>query len=517
MSQKIYEIIQRIDYFKNHPHYLNIHQIPHDYMNRTYVTAFMKGKKKSNKTVILLSHLDTVGVEEYGSFKKLAFNPVEYTEYLKNNHSISLSQEALEDLKSGDFLFGRGIMDMKYGIAAGIEVLYQIEEIIDNFEGNILLVSVPDEEANSAGMLAAVETLLSMKIEKELEYICAIISEPHFPKYPGDNHLYIYNGTVGKLLPVFYCVGKETHVGEPFAGLNPNLLTAKIIEKIDQSPFLCDYFQQAAGPVPTCLKQSDTKNEYSVQTPTAAYTYFNFITLNSTPKEILYRLKEIADTAFMEVLEDIKEKSYKFEDLTGNRPRIPEVRPKVMFYHELYDLCYKVHGETFKNHINNFIASIETKDLRQSSIELVKEIHHFSPYRDPMIILFLAPPYYPHSVNMENTKIIEVCKYILNIAKEKFNRTISLEPFFPGLSDMSYLGMINSIDEELLKLHFPLWGEKYSIPIKTISQLNIPFLNIGPLGKDAHKYTERICLSYSLETASFLIYEAVLKSLKTQG
>ncbi|SET48622.1 Peptidase family M20/M25/M40 [Natronincola peptidivorans] len=280
---KMVKILERLSYFKTNPHHLQLHTMPNDPLNRTYITAFMEGAVPSNKTVILLSHYDVVGIDEFGMLKKYAFHPILYTEHLKTTKSIELPQEALKDLNSGDYLFGRGIMDMKYGIAAHIEVLYEIEKNLDTFQGNILLLSVPDEETNSAGMLSAVEFLLSLKQEKNLEYLCAIISEPHFPKYPGDDNIYIYNGTVGKLLPVFYCVGKETHVGEPFAGINPNMLTGKLLERIHQNPHLSDTLGEIYTPAPTCLKQSDTKKDYSVQTPVAAYTYFNFVTLTSTP------------------------------------------------------------------------------------------------------------------------------------------------------------------------------------------------------------------------------------------
>lgn len=513
ISMKIYKILIKMEYYKRNSQHLQLHKIPKDPMNRTYVTALMKGRKKSKKTVVLLSHFDVVGVEEYGPLKPYAFQPIKYTEHLKNNNLIHLSNEAFKDLESNDYLFGRGIMDMKFGIATDIEVLHQMENHLKDFDGNILFVSVPDEEGNSMGMLAAVNTMLSIKKQEDLEYVCAIISEPHFPKYPGDNNLYIYHGTVGKILPVFYCVGKETHVGEPFAGLNPNLLTAKIIEKIDQNPYLCDNFQGVNAPAPTCLKQSDIKNEYSVQTPTAAYTYFNFTTVCSTPEKILYKLKELAEEAFQEVLEDIKKKSVVFQKLTGDAPSIPEITPKILFYHELYDLCLKTHGEVFQKHIDSFITSMEVSDLRLASIELVKEIHSFCPYRDPMMIIFFAPPFYPHSPIIENEKITKICSHILEFAKDHFNTKLHLEPFFPGLSDMSYLLVPNSLEIETLQRHFPLWGKKYSIPIDIIRQLNIPFINIGPLGKDPHKYTERICLSYSLNIASSLIHEAVLKAL----
>jgi arginine utilization protein RocB len=88
-----------------------------------------------------------------------------------------------------------------------------------------------------------------------------------------------------------------------------------------------------------------------------------------------------------------------------------------------------------------------------------------------------------------------------------------LEPFFPGLSDMSYLGLPNNIDIESLKANLPLWGDRYTIPLDAIASLNIPFMNIGPLGKDAHKCTERLCVSYSFDNAARLVFEAVLSAL----
>ena len=47
-------------------------------------------------------------------------------------------------------------------------------------------------------------------------------------------------GTVGKLMPTFYVVGKETHVGESFKGLDPNQITAQIISRINLNPEFCD-------------------------------------------------------------------------------------------------------------------------------------------------------------------------------------------------------------------------------------------------------------------------------------
>jgi arginine utilization protein RocB len=63
-------------------------------------------------------------------------------------------------------------------------------------------------------------------------------------------------------------------------------------------------------------------------------------------------------------------------------------------------------------------------------------------------------------------------------------------------------------DIEGLKKNFPAWGYGYKIPLDTIAQLNIPFLNIGPHGKDAHRTSERLCLSDSFDKTVPLIYSA---------
>ncbi len=513
MAEKIYNVISGIEYFKNNPVNVKMETIRNDPLNRKFVYALMKGKPENVKTVILLSHFDVVDADDYGVLKRFAFDPGKYTEHIGKYKGIHLPEEAERDLASGDYIFGRGTMDMKFGLALDVEILYQIENKLDNFPGNILLLSVPDEENNSAGMLAAVETLKDLKKEKNLEYLFCIVSEPHFPKYPGDNNKYIYTGTVGKLLPVFFCFGKETHGGEPFSGFNPNLLTARIIEKVEQEPDLSDTANGFRTPTPVCLKQSDIKTSYSVSTPAAAYAYFNFMTAAASPDEILTKLKSISIEAFEEVLECIKEKSDRLQALTGEKPKLPSFKPMVVTFQELYEICLKARGEEYSKHMEAFGNMLVNGDLREMSIDIVKEVHRFCPYRDPIIVLFFAPPYYPHSgQGNSNGKIMETAKHIILKAKTKYHEDISLEPFFPGLSDMSYLSLPD-MDFENLKANFPIWGYKYSVPLNTISELDIPFMNIGPLGKDAHKYTERICISYSFGVAAKLVFEAVLSSL----
>lgn len=511
MPQKLSDMLNRIQYFKDHPENIKVHKISEDPLGRSFIFALMKADVKCSKTVILLSHFDVVGVDGFGSLKDLAFDPVKYTEQLKCSSNIDLPDDAKKDLESGDYLFGRGTMDMKFGIAAGIEALYQIQENYKSLNVNILFVSVPDEEANSTGMLAAVKELKRLKDSEDLEYAGCIVTEPQFPKYPGDTSKYIYTGTVGKLLPVFYCVGKETHVGEPFAGLNPNLLTAAIIEGIEQNPDLADAYEGIYAPSPVCLKQSDTKENYSVQTPMAAYTYFNYLTLHSSPDEVMDKMKKIAADVFEKVMESISQKAERIAVLTGNKPDLPQFQPKVYTYEELYDICLEKHGSVFEEHMKQFIKNSKAEDLRVLSIDMVKEVHSFCPDRNPMIILFFSPPFYPHAELHERDKhVLEISKKIVDIADKEFGEKIYCDPFINGLSDVCYLSLPKRLNIESLKRNIPLWDSRYSVPLDIISQLNIPYINLSPFGKDAHKSTERLNVPFSFNVAAKLLLRAIM-------
>ena len=47
--------------------------------------------------------------------------------------------------------------------------------------------------------------------------------------------------------------------------------------------------------------------------------------------------------------------------------------------------------------------------------------------------------------------------------------------------------------------NMPVWGAKYHMDMEAIRQLDVPVINIGPYGKDAHKKWERLEISYSMQ------------------
>ena len=79
---------------------------------------------------------------------------------------------------------------------------------------------------------------------------------------------------------------------------------------------------------------------------------------------------------------------------------------------------------------------------------------------------------------------------------------IQLKKFYPYISDLSYATAPQDVDAlDSLRNNMPGFGKKYYLPLEAMQELNLPVVNIGPFGKDAHKFTERVEKNYSFVVA----------------
>ena len=111
--------------------------------------ALLKGgKENESETVILMGHMDTVGVEDYGKWMNLAFSPEQLLEEWKKS---KLPEEVKKDLDTEDYIGGRGVLDMKSGIAIHLAIVRYFARNRHLLNGNLLFVAACDEERNSRG------------------------------------------------------------------------------------------------------------------------------------------------------------------------------------------------------------------------------------------------------------------------------------------------------------------------------------------------------------------------------
>lgn len=77
--------------------------------------------------------MDTVGIEDYGPLKTIANDPDTLIDFFKDYDNDPVVQE---HAKSDDWLFGRGILDMKSSDAVNIATLFYYMEHMDELSCN---------------------------------------------------------------------------------------------------------------------------------------------------------------------------------------------------------------------------------------------------------------------------------------------------------------------------------------------------------------------------------------------
>lgn len=493
---KILAKLQELTYFQNHPKQIALHDVD---LGRRLLTALYK-HPDATETIVLISHFDTVNTEEYGDLEPFAYHPEKLTKLL-HNRIHELPEDAAKDLQSGEYIFGRGTMDMKMGLVLHMGLLEKAS--IEQWPINLLLVTVPDEEVNSAGMRAAVSKLLELKEEYKLSYKLFLNSEPSFSQQPGDNQYYIYSGSIGKIMPSALFYGKETHVGEPLSGITAPYLASFLTQRMEWNSSFQETVLGETTPLPVTLQLKDMKMEYSVQTPYRAAALYNVFLMKRTAAENLAIFEKVAKDAAKACNE-----AYRQMCKTQRVKPIGEV--KVLRYEDLLKHALDKFGPEVVAEMKAAIHANKEWDDREKSIRITDTLMIQCQELAPAIVLLFSPPYYP-AVNSSNDElVIECVDFVKKLGIEKFDLPIQQIHYFNGISDLSY---VNYQDEQegwtAFQVNTPVWGDSYSIPFNKMKKLKAPVLNIGPFGKDAHKRTERLHIKSAFEMVPTLVEDMI--------
>jgi arginine utilization protein RocB len=496
---------------------LGLDPIEGDQYGRANAYAFLRGA--SPRTVVLLGHIDTVPTADYGALEEIALNPVALYEH-RDTLAAMTPGLAEEIARYGDdLLFGRGTIDMKAGVAANLAVMRALAERshTEALPLSVVLLATPDEENESAGVLQAVRFLLRLGEEHGLEYLGAINTDYTTARYPDDPHHYVFTGTIGKLLPSFLVIGKESHVGDPFDGVDADLLAAELIADLSMNPDLCDVVRGQKAPPPVTLRATDLKVGYDVQLPFAAYFYLNVLTLTSSPAELLERLRGRSEATLARALAHLRDVEEHWARLTDDETPPHALREgKVMTLAELREATEAKLGV---DAVNADLAALNTAlpatlDKRERSLRLAQRLWTLSGLSGPAVVLYYSPPYYPHA-QAASGALHEAMAAVATNHPELQLQTVE---FYPYISDMSYLRLDPGVDLAALKANMPLWADEfppasgaYSLPLDEIAQLGLPMINLGPYGWGAHQRGERLLQSYSFGVLPQLIVEVIAR------
>jgi len=487
-----------VPYFNKNSDHCGFFPIPNDRLGRVVPWAMIKGQ--GTETIVLIHHCDTVDTEDYKHLRHLSLSPHDITRAFREG-KMDLPQAVKEDLNSGDWLFGRGVADMKGGGAVHMALMEQYASEAD-FNGNVIFLSVPDEENLSAGMIGAVELLKQLTDKFDLKIVLTMDIEGHEREDAG--RTIYHDGSIGKVMPVVYVRGKLAHTGMIFKGLNPVNLLAEIVRMTELSPMYIEKYGNAVIPPPTWLYSKDSKQVYNVSLPDAAMGYMSVLTASKSPKEIMGTLQEYATKAFDSVINGMNHSYEVFLELNGESFTPLPWKTNVKYFSEVYQQAVSDGGETFVSAFKELEAGINeryhTKQI--SMINGINEIIAFTLMhiidQSPIVVLAVSPPFYP-AVNNKmlgeasakvNQVIVEACDFTRNT----LGLDAQIKNIYTGISDLSYSMFVSDDDVIEYMDNNMLMSGVYSMRLDLIKELSAPVLNIGPWGKDIHKYTERVYL-----------------------
>jgi arginine utilization protein RocB len=481
--------------------------------DRASVMALVRGE--GTQTVILAGHFDTVSVDDYGELAHLAGEP----EALRNALIAKLEASganplALDDLASGRFLPGRGMLDMKSGLAAGLAVLERFAASHERV-GNLLLIACPDEEENSSGMRSVAGMLPGFLAKNGLDGRLTINLDAICDNEDGAAGRVVTMGCIGKLLLSALVVGKEAHACYPLDGVNAAYLAAELVSEMEYAPELGEIADGGFASPPTVLGFKDLKPAYNVTIPAHAWVFWNALMHRRKAAGVMAVAGDIAARAMRRAAERMAGRA---AQMSGGPSPAPAWRNiPVLTYRALFEKA-EAESVNFSGEfaaLGRRFAERHDLDLPTRSRELVEFVWRRSGLEGPAVVLCIGSMPYPAIVWPEGLAAIDdaVAAAVAKVSSA-YGESITMQPFFPAIADMSFVGPIDREDLREVAANTPLWGSSIAWPEGETASLQVPVINAGPWGRDYHHWLERTHEGYTFRVLPDLV-DAIARRVLT--
>jgi arginine utilization protein RocB len=493
------EVLREIPYFVAYPEHLRLHATYGDFRTRHNVFALVR--RGGQDTVVLSGHYDVVSTTNFGALEPWAHDPAQLLPRmigaLETETRDASTQQALDDLRSGDFMPGRGALDMKSGDAIGIALLERFATDPDA-TGNLLLLCNPDEENYSHGMRSAMRDLPALLNEWGLRPLLAVNLDSSGLVPEGAQEVFM--GSVGKYMPFVHVTGRPTHAGDPFGGVSAPLVAAELQREVEGNLAYSDASpsQGELPPMPVALRMRDLKQHYDVTTPQEAFVAFNVLSFASAPPEVLSRIAAAADHAMRAAIATMRQRALEVAQPFGIAGATVLLFADALQQARAQDASIDAQLDS--------IAGDRTLDVLTATEHAATLVARGTGVSGPLAIVGFAPFYYPVSA-VASADRFAFLSHVKNAA-QRAGATVLLRPFFTGISDMSFLGAMLSADTlSALADNAPGWRVRWNLSAESAAGLGVPTVNIGPSGRDYHQRCERVHMPLSFETAPRLIWE----------
>ena len=503
-------LLQELPYFQAHPQHLMLQPIPGDPHGRSNVLAFVQGT--GSDLVTLSGHFDTVPFDDYAELAPLATEPEALAAAILDRLAAAGTHTlAHDDLASGAFLPGRGLLDMKSGLAAGVAVLEGFAGDPAR-RGNLLLIATADEEDRSVGMRAAADALPGLFERFGVRPVLGINLDALIDNGDGTDGRIMALGCVGKRLLSALVVGRDAHACYPLNGVNGAYLAAELVCAMEYATELGEEDAAGLASPPTVLGSRDLKTVYNVTTPSRVWTTWNVLSQRRTAAEVLRIVAGLAQEAMRRALARMQERA-------AHLAYPPQLNPgwldiPVMSFAELRTLAAARDGGFVDRYAACAVElmSRQDLDLQQRCRVLTELTWDAAGYEGPAIVLGFASMPYP-AVNFADDAMERKLRDVAARTAKAHGMSITPVRHLPVIVDMSFLGQVDAADLASAAENTPIWGSSIQWDLSRGATPNIPMINVGPWGRDYHHWLERVHAPYAFGVLPGLVSDLMKEAL----
>lgn len=463
-------------------------------------------------TVLLTGHYDTVTAADYGELAPLASRPFDLLPALVARVAQAplgtAEARARDDLASGRFLPGRGLLDMKAGLAAGLAAMTAFCED-PHATGNLLFIAVPDEENASAGARAGAAALGALARERGLEVRAAINLDSISDDGDGTAGRVVALGTVGKVLPWALVVGAGVHSGFPLQGLNAAVLAGALAQRLEWAPELTDESAAEPGTPVSLLSLKDTKGGYDVTTPGAAFATWSVLNHRRDPSTVLDAVERLAQEALDGCLALMRGRAARSGQESGLVSWLPSI-PVLRYGRVLAEVESVLPGTraAFDAHARRMLdGGASAPDVAQALSLMLWER---SGLPGPAVMVGLGSvPYL--ATHLDDARLRAAVGGLVAEAPARHGVSLRAVEYFAGISDMSFWGQGDAGAFARLAPDTPGWDAVAGLHAGSLAQ--VPCVNLGPWGRDYHRPWERIEAEHGFRALPRLIHDLASRVL----
>lgn len=515
-------LLGQLPYFRNNPADLGLSPIPDDPRERSNLYALVRGKGK--RCIVLTGHYDVVHTSMYGALEPWAFDPQALSARLLESLVEPPAKDSprariRDDLASGNFLPGRGLLDMKSGLAAGISVLASFSASQER-KGSILFLTVADEEGSSHGMRAAAPMLKGFLAARGLEPVAVFNLDAAVDQESGDTGRAVFTGSVGKTLPFVHFIGKCSHAGAPFDGINPVMLASEFAREVESNPDTLNERQVALGeepPPPTILYFRESRKVYDVTTPQTVFCALNVLSHTREPQDTLEAIGKICLVAMNKAISTLRERASTLSRRVSGHFSIPARQPEIIDFDQFAAMAERLSPGLLARARASAATRVPGDRVQQTHL-ILEELLPFSGVEGPAAVIGFAPPYYARAeLDTERDRaFLAMLKAEISEYSMETGTSVRVRPYFPGISDMSFLAPADSAAQRAfaraqMPVTDPGTEEASRMPI------GCPVVNIGPWGRDYHQIGERVHRQYAFVELPALLARLVKSSLELEA